>query len=92
MRREERILQYLVQALTLLRAGHRDHLPILGRLDNAAIAASIGGWKELREAIGVAEEHFLLGSYKAAERALLSAVECAELHLGRKTEGTGADE
>jgi hypothetical protein len=82
--REQRILQYLAEALELLQAGHKEHLPILGRLDNAMIAASLCRWKEIRDAIGEVEEHFLMGRYKAAERTLVGAVERAELQLSQR--------
>ncbi|MGD8240915.1 MAG: hypothetical protein PVH68_20355 [Armatimonadota bacterium] len=90
MKREQRILRYLAESLELIRAGERDCVPIVGRLDNAAFAASIGGWKQVSRCIAAAEEFFLVGCYKVAERALASAVEFAEQSFageGNRAEG-----
>jgi hypothetical protein len=75
MDRERRVLRYLSEALDLIQTGHEDYLPILGRLDNAAIAAGMGGWPAVRESIDDAEDCFLMGRYKASERALDMAMD-----------------
>jgi hypothetical protein len=74
MDQERRVLGYLQEARDLIQGGHTDHVAILGRLDNAAIACSLRGWADLRETIGEAEEQFILGRYGAAVRTINSAV------------------
>ncbi len=74
MNRKQRVLQYLSEALDLIQTGRLDDLPILGRLDNAAIAAGMGGWREVYDTIDEAEDCFILGRHTAAIQALDSAV------------------
>ncbi len=74
MDRKRRVLHYLSEALDLIRTGHKDHRPILGRLDNAAIAAGMGGWREIYDTIDEAEDYFILGRRTAAIQTLNSAV------------------
>jgi hypothetical protein len=85
MNQEQRILQYLQEALGLIQDGHTDHVAILGRLDNAAIAASLRGWADLRESIGEAEEQFILGRYAAAAGTISTAVAEMESAVDRQS-------